>query len=808
VSRNKRGSKPRNLVQSRKILTLPNVTTGSLEAVASNQRGQATGSRGLHRQLYSQLKRMCGDNIRSPRPPFTYSTRSLDQWMLRALDEEKTGFLNSFIDQASMIHSGRAYQLVGPAALVERTLSVLHNADGGEGFRSMLKKVAINYYCSNFGGAIYLHRDTPPMVEYSPFNDSWTWDLPPVTGLYSTDSTAFVPNYDYVYPYTYDGTPWMRNDFIRIVAMPSTQIETWDVGRCALYRCIHVASLTSALYEHVFDLVMPDSTKGIITIHGMTSDEFLEAVIGSEALNEKDTVNKPTQMHHGGDGRLLTNTDIGDILVLADRDTEIKVQYVTLGRIPEGFFIDSWVRTVLQAFASNIGFALSEFIDSSNSRLIGQSGAEVEANVSRGATKGGNEFIIQLQEKLQKDFVPRTVHFEFSARDTGQELTDVQIMREKALILKGLFEATQPAIIQQPNELIDTVLESKARGQFLITRDEARRYGIEMGVLPSWISSSSTGTDVSVSDDYGDLSHLRLSHMREEARERKAIRELAAHPLGEPVVLYENSRDRQTGFTTERTTVLWDDDNDLARPGAWVGWNQTATPALENGRAKPTFNWRMSEKSSTLDEVIESENMIALRGLFRRAFMAQSNTDGPLADTLGDRGLAEMQARMYEIARLGALDSVGERQLTQNQSANIAATLTETVRRRIKFLSAGGASADGETPDDPRSTVGVSWPASVTIQQMVDKYTDLDERAMVMEERLARLGEQVGNREGLRARMLGIVTAGKLLGARGKRWVAADCHRENDSSEIPLAAAFNDGTQWPLGCGCSVDLLW
>ena len=641
-------------------LLSPNNDSGSRERTGKN--------------LLRTLRGVCHHYSSSKIPDFSINTSRLDEWLQQSMNDERTGFLSAFVDQASMIQSNLHYRIVGSKSLVQRTLDLLHASEGGEGFRKLIKMTALNFYCSNFGGAVYLDRTDPVTASYLPNADKWYWNTPPVQAMYATDSTLFRPNGDYVYPYTYDGEPWSRYDFFKVVSMPSTMLKTWGVGRCPLWRCIQIARMTSATYEHIYNTLSPDTAKGIITIKGMTGDEFLAAMSGSEATNEEDEVFK---------SGFVNGDDLGDIVVLADREDEIVVKFVTLSRLPDGFFIDQWVRWTLTSFATNLGFPLEEFIGMPANRLLGQSGSEVEAGQQRGATKGGREFINQFQEYLQALVIPDSVGFEFADRDEAAELNDVAIKERRAKMVIDLFQATQLAIINKGDENIDTLIESRAAGEHILDREEARRLLVEWDVLPTWITNQ-PHENMTIDDAMYDVDQARLNRYREWARDKREIQRLAQSPTGEPVILRDSWVDRATGFVRERELTLWEDDADLKRPTNWVGGFPGGVEV-----AVPPASWkrRTSRKPITLELAQDSDHTKELARIIRKLLLAQV---AYLHDDLSMDGFAPMTEMASKkdndaaVSRLYAVTQLGRDSLLGRSNAPDAA-LGDIASRNLKY---------------------------------------------------------------------------------------------------------------------------
>jgi hypothetical protein len=797
--------------------------------------GELNGTSNLDPREYfmGKIRGICASSRDHPMPPFEMRTSRMDRWLLRQLMDERTSFLSAFLDQASMIQSNRNYRITGTRNMVNRILHFLHMSEGGDGFRKLIKMTALNFYSSNHGGTVYLLRDRPTSAQYLPDIDRWQWVAPPVVQMFATDPIEFEPRNDYVYPFEYSRSPWSRYDFFRIVSMPSTELRTWGVGRCPLFRCIQIARMTSAIYEHIFNLVSPDTAKGILVVKGMSDDEFVNALVGSDGANEQDAAARRAAMF--GD-------DLGDVVVLADRDQEIQVNFTLLSRLPEGFFLDNWIRWTLTAFAVALGFPLDEFIGHSSSpTLLGQSGAEVDAGVQRGGTKGGSEFINQVQEAIQTLVMPPTVHFVFGDRDESAELSDLVIRERKAKMVVDLFQATQIQVINRADEVQDTLLEAKARGSHIIDSTEARRLLVEIGVLPEWITQSTES--ITVDDQYANLSQYRLKHLREQARETQQVQRLAADPTGEPVIQYESWVDKDTGIARESTITLWSSDEELGRasvwngsgPGEWGKFNDTLHPSASRQR--------VTNRDVNLDYALNSDHAHTITKLLSKILKAsvadyidrcdkEGISDFSLKNSLYTQ--ASENDRESLISRIYAVAQMGQDNVIKSRGAgkNVYMQMTGRVYQYARAIVSTILGDDSYAGDSDLSEI--SMPLSYFVEDtlgdlMQERAIETVEAARAAEAAtiyasdaqnpMSRLPELNGVARSLarsysdymvtRSFGAGQQSAAEALGARRKTWRASCEHHVVSSGKTVqgLYEPFAHGECWAgmsMGCLCEV----
>lgn len=823
MSRKNRPTKPganHTITRSARRLALPAIMPGELSSSSPNY-----SSSELRRSLLYRIRTLCDGLRGQPMPRFQLYTSKMDRWLQWAMREERTGFLAAFTDQAAMINSNRHWRMVGLRSLVDRTSQLLHLSDGGApdgGFRNLVRKAALNFYSSNHGGSVYLHRTDPVSVAYLKTDNTWHWNTPPVLQMFSTDPTLFVPRQgDYIYPFEYNGDVWSRFDFFRTVSMPSTQMETWNVGRCPLWRNIQVARMTSSIYDHIHNLVSPDTAKGILTIKGMTGDEFFEALMGSEAVNESDITSRSEGNAGSHPSPLNPNNDLGEIVVLADRDQEITVKFVLLSRFPDGFVLNDWIRWTLTSFATNLGFPLEEFIGMPANRLLGQSGAEVQAGQVRGATKGGADFINQFQEAMQQLVIPGTVHFEFAERDEQGELNDLSIQERQIKMVTDLFEATQTNILNQADPSQDTLLETRAKGQHIIDREEARRFLVELGALPEWFGAGRSSQSV-IDDSLSGVgvSVRRLRELRDWAMSQTRVRNHLANSgiTNEPIVAYDNWVDAETGLLRESETVLWSDVGEMTSRQVWPVPDSSGIPSSMNrstSTAPGIFRSQASGGQVTLHKnALGSEHSRAIRKTIGKILANHAKTseeeDGaypPIEfarSTVSPSNQGDAQsisARVYAIAQLGRDNVIGRKSVQEPDMVAMAGDMQSfsTTITDLLLMDGEGGPVGSETlaPD-------CAWISNslMGMARLVDGPEQLKELALTAADDLT-----------CRAFVVGQYLAAEALGMRKKKWICdADCAHHGDlyGQEQSLYGEFtgeNKKTRWPgmvSGCRCSV----
>ena len=289
-------SKRRNRKKQRALqqITIPNNPEASIIGEDVNE---------FERVIRRLRKFYCG----STPPKFERDTRALDEWVHNCVFESQ--WLTGLIDQASMIHANRNYAITGGPVVVRRFKRMLAESSHGRGFRQLVKMAAMQYYMSNFGSVIGLHRPSRNVVE-DLGNGMSEVRFSPVDLIYTLDPLNFSPNLSFnadeanEFPWFYQGDKVGAFDIMRVVSMPDYRYDTFGIGRSAAYRCCQTMLITSAIYHHVHGVLDPNMIKGFVTISGYDEHSFEIA---------------KRSAHEQGEGSLL-------LLFNPDTDIDIKFQ--------------------------------------------------------------------------------------------------------------------------------------------------------------------------------------------------------------------------------------------------------------------------------------------------------------------------------------------------------------------------------------------------------------------------------------------------------------------------------------------------
>ncbi len=475
-------------------------------------------------------------------PPYDADTRKLDDWVSRIYTRDY--YLSGIVAQMVSIYKNRGWIMTGGKNVVKRYKTILHESEDGKGWRWLKAQQSLSYLTSNFGGPIEVGRYPAPYFD----NASGGWVVTPMKGLYTMDPTLARLTGKRSQPLDYDGIEFGPYDYYKVTAMPSNRKGYFGVGLSPVFRCIEVAKLMIALHEYEVSRLDPSRLDGLVLLEGITMEQFEDALRSRRAENNR------------------SGTD--HLAILASMDTTLEAKLVSLAQLSETFNdFDSRVRWILTAYAMNFGMQLEEFLGSHANTILGQSGAEVEAGMTRASSKGIGDFMIDDQEQIQK-LMPETLEFAYRDRDSGAEMADLQIKEIRADIYTKMFLAVRPD------------------GTMLGTVDDYLRSMARDGTIDAdWTAEEETVTvDDSESINMDRFSRSQRRNILDKAMSSSRTRRAIELCPDEPIVQYEWWVDGDEPKEVE--LVLWNSGDEAMRRRVWH-----FSQALSNGLYEPEQNF-------------------------------------------------------------------------------------------------------------------------------------------------------------------------------------------------------------------------
>jgi len=412
-------------------------------------------------QLFYQIS-MWSKELIFNEPKATADSRKHDAWLTAVVQKEP--YLLGVLQSVVSVDKNRGWTLTGGRNQVNKFTRILHNfyvAPDLAGWRNGMSVTSQNYYGTNLGAVVEIGR---------------LQKNGPLAAMYSVDSTKCYLTGDIEMPLHYgnakkDEGSWGLNDYFRVVSMPSTLESMNGLGYCAVNRCIELAKLLVSVFEHDRERLGSKAPKGILTVNGITLDQWLSS------LEESKSELKSLEREYYTGVQVLA----GDAL------SPVSVNLTSLSSLPEQFDHKTFVDLIMFGYALEFGYDPREFWPVS-AGTFGTS-AETENQHRKASSKGGLDFALGYQEKQQEE-LPETLEFEFEQRDVDGDIAEV-------------------ALKQANLDLIDKMYRTSNADQTgTITLAEARELLVEAGIIHEEWTLSQEDVQVTDTDDSGESETL------------------------------------------------------------------------------------------------------------------------------------------------------------------------------------------------------------------------------------------------------------------------------------------------------------
>lgn len=428
-------------------------------------------------------------------PLYAADSTRLDTWLAKVVKKEP--YLLGILQSVVSIDKNRGWTLVGGKIQVKKFVNILHNfqvAPDLFGWRNGLSVSAQNFYQANLGAVVEIGRSQPNG---------------PLAALYTVDPTKCRLTGQQETPLKYNNGPrdkqyWEPTDYFRVTSFPSPMEPMNGLGMCAVYRCIELAKLLVSVFEHDREQLGSKAPKGILTINGLTQEQWLQSL-------EESSVDLKT----------LEREYYSGVQVLAgDGNPEVKVALTSLSNLPEQFDHRQFADMIIYGYALAFGYDPREFWPVSSGAL--GTATESESQHRRASSKGGLDFVLSFQERLQ-DELPETVEFEFEQRDVQGDIAEADFKKKQLDIIEDMFT------------------KANSKQENAITLPEARQLMVEAKLIPDEWTPGDEDAQVEDTEDLGALV--------EKQRVQRAIEKFP----NEQIVIY-NDR-------TKQTHVIYDPSN-------------------------------------------------------------------------------------------------------------------------------------------------------------------------------------------------------------------------------------------------------
>lgn len=431
-------------------------------------------------------------------PPYTTDSRKRDKWLSEFWRKENhlAGVINSVV----AIDKNRGWSLIGGRNQVKRYTDILRSVEAGQGWRYYMTQQAQMYYTTDLGALTEIGRDGPNG---------------PLRALYTLDSTKCYLTGKPTTPLAYEGTkdPWRPEDFFRVTSLASFREDQRGLGFCAVSRCLEMAKIMIAVYQHDQEMLGARAPKGLLLLKGVGQEQWNTAMAArTEELNARE------------------QEWFGSVAVLASETDDVDAKLFALSQLPAGFDIEVTTKLIMYAYALAFGYDPIEFWPVEAGSL--GRGKETEIQHQKATGKGAADFMLGFQDRLQMQ-LPETLSFEFEERDQQGMLLEASVIQAWANVANALYQS----------------------GMGILTREQAASLLVEQGILPAeW-------TEIEEDVMSTDESTARLHAIRQRALENESVRRAAALYPHEPIVRYS--------WPQHRTTVLWERGDEILRRRVW-----------------------------------------------------------------------------------------------------------------------------------------------------------------------------------------------------------------------------------------------
>ena len=462
----------------------------AMEESFSKQSRLKSGSDATGNFLCSVMRWVEGANLVEPE----YGNRDRDAWLLDFVQREP--HLSGVVSSVVSIDANRSWYLTGGRNQVKRYTDILHNFDDGDGWRESIGVSSNAFWGTDIGSHTELGRDGVGG---------------PLRALYTMDPTLCELTGNREFPLKFrdpSGTQqWSKDDFFRVASMPSVRNKHNGLGFCAVSRCLELAKLMVAVYQHDNEMLLARAPRGLLLLQGIGEEQWTTALQARDATLT-------------GLGRELFDL----IMVLAsDGMQQADAKLIALSQLPANFDIQVTTNLLMQAFALCFGYDIREFWAVSSGAL--GTATETETMHRKSGGKGALDFVHKFQERLQGE-LPDTLQFGFEERDADGEMRDAEVAIKQVESIARMYES------------------GLKEGQPLIERWEARILLADLGrIKPEWTEAQEEAIAT-------DTQEARSKRFKEQLLESPVVRRACERYEDEPIVRYT--------WPTERTIMIWE----------------------------------------------------------------------------------------------------------------------------------------------------------------------------------------------------------------------------------------------------------
>lgn len=450
------------------------------------------------------LETLDADTLRIPE--YLPDSRKRDKFLQQIWQYEPhwAGILN----QAILVDSSRGWEVVGGRNQVNRHVTMMHDADGGKGWRMYFRKESLSYRVTDLGATTEEGREGK---------------AGPLRAIYHVDSarcrwTGKSNTPLQYYPTRGKNQLWSPETFFNVSSMPSDRESYNSLGYCMTSRAFDVMRLMYAVLIHDTEMAQAKMPRGLLLLSNIGEPQWKTALQSRNA-----------------EQKALGREYFGGVMILAGAGVEqADAKLIGLSQLPANFDRKTFIDQTMYAYALIAGFDPREFWPVSGGSL--GSATETEEMARKTTTKGALEFPHAWQEQFQR-LLPESIHFEFEERDLRGELVEAEVANAWGAFLQSV--------------------RADPSNESILTNEELRQFLAMKGVIPvEWTEAEE---DAIATDEQ------TARCKRDYYKSLTSVRRAAKCFPSDPIVRYTYSTSA-TGKPVENETVLWLSGDELLKP--------------------------------------------------------------------------------------------------------------------------------------------------------------------------------------------------------------------------------------------------
>lgn len=485
---------------------------------------------------------------------YSPDSRKRDKWLREFIKLEP--FLNGVLSSVVAIDKNRSWSLTGGRNQVIRFRDIMHNFSAAPGYRGWRPGISVaskSYWGSDLGAIVEVGRDG---------RDG------PVAALYNTDPVNCALTGDDEYPLNYyppkgkagkgGAIRWSYEDYFRVSSMINDDEKYNGLGFSAVSRCMDLAKLMIAVYEHDREQLGARAPRGLLLLRGISKNQW------DKAMEVRDAHLDSNEYEY-----------YGALAVLASNATTVDAKLIALSQLPVSFNLREWMDMLIYGYALCFGFDAAEFIPVQFGAL--GRGEEQAIQHEKATGKGRLDFVLNFQEQWQT-FLPDSVQFLFDQRDDKGDLLKAQVRSAQSKVALDLYNSGNGLLGWEESRILLADYGVIPRDWAEVEKDKVLAdEGVENPGMDTEEDLENNPEDEAENEDTVEKAPpvsamLRpknktklMSRMREEALESGYVIRAAQKFPDEPIIQYI--------FPGNFILELWESGEEVLKRHIWSGWN-------------------------------------------------------------------------------------------------------------------------------------------------------------------------------------------------------------------------------------------